>query len=112
MDGKTYTPAPAAPRAGGVLLPWLAGPARIIAGHSWRGTAHLINSLRDWKSIHMTASTLRRRALSAGYRIWKVRPGRYSAEYGPIALIDLDTGGIVHRGLTEDDVADLLTNEG
>ena len=47
----------------------------------------------------MTATSLRRLAEARGLRLWKVREGsRDYAEYGPWAIVDANSNGIVGRG--------------
>ncbi len=54
-----------------------------------------------------TVDQLRRRAARHGFRIWQPR-GQRAWEYGPVALIDIDSKSIGPRGLTVEDAVDLL----
>jgi len=53
----------------------------------------------------MTTTSLRRLAGIRGLRLWKVREGsRDYAEYGPWAIVDANTNGIVGRGFNQEDL--------
>lgn len=54
-------------------------------------------------------TALRRHARTRGYRLWKVSErSRWFNQYGPFCLVDLETGAVVHRSLTAEEVSALV----
>jgi hypothetical protein len=63
-------------------------------------------------SISQTAreGRIRRRLARDGQRLWKVRSdSRWSAEFGPCAVVDIAGNWVGQRGITLDDLEQQLT---